>query len=361
MSGLDEQGRSRGPAGGNATPPADGEYLDVREEWGGDSVAGEPPGPATDFPSTSDETAPVRTRRAAPVDDLPKRKVRGIARGVDIRSDYQREQEKLTFRIDRYDVSGNRLPPVPVEMHRYRGGLVTDGDEVEVVGRWSRGTLRASRINNLTTSSEVRGWFAGAGKWVLIAFAVAVLAALAVVAFMFVSFDKAGGTVAMPNVVGQQEAAALSTLRDKGLSPTSRREASAGAPAGQVTGSDPPANFPVRKSTGVSVIVSSGPATPNRLPQSGPPPQQPKATVPTRPPTTPAARVVVTEVVGSSGADATNVLRDLGLSVTVVQEANDAVPEGAAIRTNPPAGTSVRKGSAVKLFISSGPATSPST
>ncbi|MBE3201633.1 MULTISPECIES: hypothetical protein [Parafrankia] len=61
------------------------------------------------------------------------------------------------FRIERYDSAGNRLPPVAVEM-RARGfeGSLSEGDEVRVAGSWKDGTIRAERIENLTTNSLVR-------------------------------------------------------------------------------------------------------------------------------------------------------------------------------------------------------------
>src|SRR5437016_4446953 len=160
--------------------------LDIREEWNSQPTGEQPRAPS---PADATVERPVVSPRSR-VDELPKRKVRGIARGVNIRADIAQEQEKLTFRIDRYDLGGNRLTPVPVEMRRYRGGVITDGDEVEVTGKWSRGTLRATRIRNLTTSSEVRGWFAGWGKWVALAVLLLVAAAIALLAVLFVSSDS---------------------------------------------------------------------------------------------------------------------------------------------------------------------------
>jgi hypothetical protein len=69
-----------------------------------------------------------------------------------------RDQTKvLLFRVERYDPSGNRLDPVGVEFHNYRSGGLNDGEEVEVIGSWKRGTLRAQKVTNLTTHAEVLG------------------------------------------------------------------------------------------------------------------------------------------------------------------------------------------------------------
>jgi len=371
MAGPDEP-TGREPA---AQPPGDEhpDPLDMREEWGAPTIAEEETDPGRDVPPTgAHEAAEMRTRHAAPETELPKKKVRGIARGVNIRSDLQQQQEKLTFRVDRYDVSGNRLAPVPVEMRRYRGGLLTDGDEVEVVGQWSRGTLRASRIRNLTTASDVRSWFAGWSKWVLITMGLVLAIVIAVVAVAVVSSSSGAATVAMPDVVGQNEAAAFAALSHKGLTPDRTTEPS-DSPAGTVTRTEPRAGVEVPKNSTVTVVVSSGPAgralgsgatTP---PVTTPPATAPRATAspatappPTAPPPT-ARPVAIGNVAGQLMADAANALRALGLSVTVVQQPSTTVPEGIAIGTDPAAGTTVPAGSVVKLLVSSGKPTTTTT
>jgi hypothetical protein len=64
----------------------------------------------------------------------------------------------LTFRVDRYDATGNRLQPIGVQMYQYRRGQLTDGDEVEVAGNVKHGTVIARRIRNLTTGSDVESY-----------------------------------------------------------------------------------------------------------------------------------------------------------------------------------------------------------
>jgi hypothetical protein len=107
--------------------------------------------------------------------------VHGIARDISVRSEGQNQQQRMTFRVDRYDAAGNRMPPVPVELERYHGGLLTDGDEVVVTGRWSHGTLRAARIRNVTTASDVRGWFSGKKRYIIWAIVLLILIAVALV------------------------------------------------------------------------------------------------------------------------------------------------------------------------------------
>jgi hypothetical protein len=135
-------------------------YLDATEEWRGGAAEAPivpPPPPRQADPPSSSPVAPV------PVSDpagAPRRRgrgqVRGVARNIQTRRT-QDEQEILALRVDRYDESGNRLTPVAVEYRGYTGGQISDGEEVEAHGRWSSGTLRANKILNLSTSSEIRG------------------------------------------------------------------------------------------------------------------------------------------------------------------------------------------------------------
>jgi hypothetical protein len=95
--------------------------------------------------------------------------VRGVARNVQVRQ----PEQILQLRLDRYDADGNRLQPIGVEVFAYRGGLIGDGDHVEVSGRWRAGTLRATRLQNLTTGAHIKGW----PRWIRAAIVLAVLGA----------------------------------------------------------------------------------------------------------------------------------------------------------------------------------------
>jgi hypothetical protein len=63
-----------------------------------------------------------------------------------------------SFRVDRYDKSGNRLPPVPVEMKGLQfDGSLSEGDWVEVPGAWKPGeVMKPTRFNNLTTGATIK-------------------------------------------------------------------------------------------------------------------------------------------------------------------------------------------------------------
>lgn len=84
----------------------------------------------------------------------------GEARAVQMRTEqYGQNQIRnvLTFRLERHDREGNRLPPVSVEM---RGlsfeGVLVDGDWVSVSGKWRDGTLTARKLRNLTSGGTLR-------------------------------------------------------------------------------------------------------------------------------------------------------------------------------------------------------------
>jgi pSer/pThr/pTyr-binding forkhead associated (FHA) protein len=166
-----------------------GGYLDLTEEWraggGGAAPAPEPPAPTAPAPA---RPAPMPTPSRIDAGDAARRgsaHVRGAARAVQLRRD-QDEQDVLVFRVDRYDSSGNRVGPVAVEFQGYRTGQVGEGEEVEVHGKWSRGTLQAKRVTNLSTGSEVRG-MGGASKLILALVYLAVFAFFAFLIFAIVT------------------------------------------------------------------------------------------------------------------------------------------------------------------------------
>jgi hypothetical protein len=102
-----------------------------------------------------------------------------VARGIQTRE--QGENWKiLAFRVDRYDRSGNRIDPVAVELRGYRSGQVNEGEEVEVSGKWSHGTLRANKVVNLSTNAEVEGGLSKGHKFGLAFFLLWILGIIAI-------------------------------------------------------------------------------------------------------------------------------------------------------------------------------------
>jgi len=136
------------------------------------------------------------------------------------------------------------------------------------------------------------------------------------------------GTVAVPNVVGQLQASAVSAITAAGLIADPITPINNAAPAGTVLGQSPTGGTVAATGTSVSIVVSLGPAS-----------------------------VIVPGVTGQTQATAQSAITGAGLTVGAVTSANSAtVAAGRIISQNPVGGTSVAPGSAVALVVSLGPA-----
>jgi serine/threonine-protein kinase len=136
--------------------------------------------------------------------------------------------------------------------------------------------------------------------------------------------------VSVPSVIGEQQDAADTQLRDLGLIPNFENRSS-DAPAGQVIAQDPAAGTTVRQHTAVTVVVSNGPAP-----------------------------AVVPNVVGLSLAAAKGDLRAAGLGVRIVRQSTaDPNEDGRVLDQAPSAGTRLSPGEAVTIFV--GELTAPTT
>ncbi|MGD0480291.1 MAG: PASTA domain-containing protein [Terracidiphilus sp.] len=135
--------------------------------------------------------------------------------------------------------------------------------------------------------------------------------------------------VAVPNVVGETQAAAETAIATAGLVVGTVTTASSPTVAsGDVISESPGAGTSVNTGSAVNLVVSTG-----------------------------AAQVVVPNVVGDTQAVASTAIAAAGLVVGTITTANSSnVPSGDVISENPSAGTSVNTGSAVNLLISTGPA-----
>ncbi len=136
--------------------------------------------------------------------------------------------------------------------------------------------------------------------------------------------------VSVPSVIGEQQDAADTQLRDAGLIPNFENRDS-NAPAGQVIAQDPAGGTIVRQHTTVTVVVSNGPAP-----------------------------AVVPNVVGLSLEAARGDLRAAGLGVRIVkQSTTDPNEDGRVLDQAPSAGTRLQRGEAVTIFV--GELTAPTT
>jgi beta-lactam-binding protein with PASTA domain len=132
--------------------------------------------------------------------------------------------------------------------------------------------------------------------------------------------------VKVPNVVGQDVNQAVATLAGLGLNPNIARVFST-AQQDTVTAQQPHAGDSVPKGSNVRINVSRG-----------------------------AKPVQVPDVTGQPFANAKSALQGQGFSVSRVDVQSDQYPQGVVVASDPPAGSSVAKGSKVTLSVSKGPA-----
>jgi eukaryotic-like serine/threonine-protein kinase len=157
--------------------------------------------------------------------------------------------------------------------------------------------------------------------------AAGIAAAVIVVAILLLLLlPGKSGEVTVPDVTGQTQAAATSTLRREGLSPVISVSANAHVASGLVIGTTPPRGTSVHKGARVSVFVSSG-----------------------------AESVAVPNVVHKPSAQALKILSQKGLQPTAQNEPSETVGTGLVVSTDPTAGVGVQVGSPVTVLVSSGP------
>src|SRR5439155_20580381 len=121
--------------------------------------------------------------------------------------------------------------------------------------------------------------------------------------------------VQVPSVIGQQQDAADTAIRDAGLIPHFENRDS-DAPVGEVIGQNPGAGSTVKRHTTVTVVVSNGAGT-----------------------------AVVPNVVGESKDQAKAGLKSAGLSVRIVERPTiDQNEAGSVLDQSPAAGTRLRRG-----------------
>jgi eukaryotic-like serine/threonine-protein kinase len=136
---------------------------------------------------------------------------------------------------------------------------------------------------------------------------------------------------ALPNYQGAPVTAAREDLQARGLvRGEEQRESSDEFERNAVIRTIPAAGSPVSRGDSVILVVSSGPDT-----------------------------VAVPSLIGQTRAEATNTLTAAGLTLGAVGGEPSAQEAGTVIRSDPPAGTDVQRGSQVNLVLSQGPTPSP--
>ncbi len=162
-------------------------------------------------------------------------------------------------------------------------------------------------------------------RWWLWLLALGLVLLLAGGGYYLLSRDTGPAQAAVPDVVGTEQAAAVSALQRAGFATNVVKKTSAERPEGTVISTDPKGGTEADKGSTVRVNVSSGPGT-----------------------------VDVPSVDGLTRSQARDRLERAGFEIEERRESSETVPSGKAIRTSPPAKTTVKKGSQVILLISSG-------
>jgi serine/threonine-protein kinase len=158
-----------------------------------------------------------------------------------------------------------------------------------------------------------------------------VVGALLVAAILFLVLrnmggDDVGDLVAMPDVVGAQEAAAKLQIESAGLVPVRKTEVPKNdEPAGTVIRTDPVAGKEVPRGSEAAYYVSTGPDA-----LEGP------------------------NVVGQPEQDARKALEDAGFVVQRESEDSLTAKSGEVTRTDPAAGTALDEGATVTIYVSTG-------
>jgi eukaryotic-like serine/threonine-protein kinase len=218
-----------------------------------------------------------------------------------------------------------------------------DADEFIAALEHARHALTGAAFVGPLTGSETAGWYDDgayppgaydeayeeehpARRWWLWLLALLAVLGIAAGAYFLLAGNGGGAKqVAVPDVVGTDEAAATTALEREGFVAKTKHESSSDRPEGTVISTDPSGGTKADKGSTVTVVVSSGPAT---------------AKIPT--------------VGGLSRSSARARLERAGFEIEERREPSDTVPAGKAIRTSPPSGTTREKGSTVILLLSSG-------
>jgi eukaryotic-like serine/threonine-protein kinase len=206
-----------------------------------------------------------------------------------------------------------------------------------VVGAGAVGT-EATRVQGVARTTGAATTFDGSQTpppeepsraWWLAALLIGLLIVLGVLLFFV---GKSAGwwdstkTLTVPaNVVGQPATTATAELHQQGFTKVSTQPEVSSVRVGDVVTTNPPPGTKVRSDSPVVLLVSTGPAP-----------------------------VAVPNVVGQTVTTATSELHGAGFVVTTTSATSNTVPLNSVISTNPPAGTSRAKGSAVQLVVSSG-------
>ena len=210
-----------------------------------------------------------------------------------------------------------------------------------VVGLQAPAALRALRHAGLAgTTSAV---FSAKPANRVVAQSPAAAAKVARGATVTLKVSKGQKPVAVPDVTGQQVAAALATLGAQGLRANVVRVPSSG-PAGQVLAQHPKAGATAPPGSSVRLNVAAGSSSGGTT-----------STSPASPPPPAAVAVTVPDVRGEKVNDARKRLRETGL-VLEIRKVPSSLPKNSVVAQSPRPETAARQGDHVLVTVSRGPA-----
>jgi beta-lactam-binding protein with PASTA domain len=175
---------------------------------------------------------------------------------------------------------------------------------------------------------------------------------------VLLTVSRGRGRVAVPDVIGLREAAAVRALEAAGLEANDVRVAAAD-PAGRVVAQNPAAGVRIARGSTVRINISRGaPATTARRTTTTTTTTRttPPVTTTTRTPTTPTGTAssvaTVPDVVGLDAPTAERRLQQAGFAVRSVPRATaDPAEDGIVLEQRPPAGASARSGAQVTITV----------
>lgn len=156
-----------------------------------------------------------------------------------------------------------------------------------------------------------------------------VVGALAVITVGYFGYQMTGGSVPVPNIVGvtsEEGQAALTTVE---LGFVIEEQFSEEVPAGSIIQTQPGAETKIRKGKEVTIVVSKGPER----------------------------YIIPSDLAGQDPNAASDALKALTLEISGTEDVyDDKIEQGKVVGTDPAAGEQVKRGAAVKILVSKGPA-----
>ncbi|HTX70659.1 MAG TPA: PASTA domain-containing protein [Thermoleophilia bacterium] len=180
-----------------------------------------------------------------------------------------------------------------------------------------------------------------------------------------VSLGSGSTSVAVPDVTGMVESAAVSAVEGAGLKAAKAQAYSATVKKGLVIGQEPAAGSKAQTGDSVGLLVSLGaPKAPVSSPtpsSAGTPNTSPSASTPPGggiepPPETGVPTVKVPNVVGLTSDEAVMKLKGISLQPVPLESPSETQPKGIVMEQMPAAGTSLPETYPVLLLVSAGPA-----